>query len=56
MKAITVTMSKDAYDFYEQNWKEKGSKEKKAFSKEALIKYINKTGGYMGEVTDIAVE
>lgn len=53
MREITVTMSKAAYEFYEQNWNDKG---KKRFSKEALIQYIDKTGGYMGTVVDIAID
>lgn len=49
MKNITIEMTRTAYEFYKTNWNNKG------FCKEALIKYINNTGGYMGRVVDIAI-
>lgn len=49
MKELTVEMTRAAYEFYKKNWRDDG------FSKEALIKYIDKTGGYMGKVVDITV-
>lgn len=48
MKEITVTMSRAAYEYYLKRGHVK--------SKEALIKYLNETGHYRGEVTDIRVE
>lgn len=47
--AICVEMTRAAFDTYKANWKEDG------FCKEALIKYLNSTGGYLGTVTDITV-
>ena len=49
MKNITVEMTRAAYETYKRNWRDD------CFSKEALIKYIDKTGGYMGKVVDITV-
>lgn len=49
MKNITVEMTRAAYETYKRNWRDDG------FSKEALIKYSDKTGGYMGKVVDITV-
>ena len=49
MKNITVEMTRAAFETYKKNWKDKG------FSKEALIKYIDKTGVYLGKVVDITV-
>lgn len=49
MKNITVEMTRTAYEFYKNNWRDDG------FCKESLIKYIDKTGGYMGKVVDINI-
>lgn len=49
MKYIAVEMTRAAYEAYKRNWHDDG------FSKEALIKYIDKTGGYMGKVVDITI-
>lgn len=46
---LTVEMSRAAFDQYASNWHAEN------FSKEALVRYLNETGGYMGIVTDIAI-
>ena len=49
MKPICIEMTRAAYEYYKNNWKDKG------FCREALIKYLDKAGGYMGTVVDIAI-
>ena len=46
---ICVEMTRAAFETYRENWKING------FCKESLIKYLNKTGGYLGNVVDIAI-
>lgn len=47
--SISVSMSRKAYNLY--------MKRKDGFkSRKQLIDYLNKTGGYLGTVTDIIVE
>ena len=53
MKDIKVTMSRAAYSYYMKSRKEGGGGIK---NKQELIEYLNKTGGFRGNVTDIIVE
>ena len=52
MKEITVTMTRAAFETYKSGWSGRDGK----FSKEALVKYVNQTGGYIGRVVDITIE
>lgn len=48
MNEIVVTMTRAAYESYMSKGKLK--------NKEALIKYLNETGNYLGKVVDVHVE
>ena len=48
MKEIVVTMTRAAYEAYMNRGKLK--------NKDALIKYLNETGHYLGTVVDVHVE
>lgn len=53
MSDITVTMSRAAYAYYLKSRKDGGGGCK---DKQELIRYLNNTGRYLGNVVDIHVE
>lgn len=53
MGDITVTMSRAAYSYYMKSRKDGGGGLK---DKRDLIKYLNETGNYRGNVVDIHVD